>query len=271
ANTAYHYRVRATNAVGDSAYSNSANATTLDVAPAAPSVLNVSVTSSSQLTLTWTDNATNETGFKIERSPDGSTGWTQIATPAANATAAIDPGLAAGTAYYYRIRSTNTAGDSAWSATAGATTLTGLQAFRTAQGLAADGSQDLLSSSGDGVQNLLKYAFNMLGSGAGQASSLSTPNVSVLTPDGSAGLPFCSLLPAPDSALQITYVRRKAASVPGITYTVEFTDDLSSNSWAANPSATESVTSLDAAFERVLVTDSPALPARRFVRVRITP
>ncbi len=30
--------------------------------------------------LNWQDNSSDETGFKIERSPNGSTGWTQIAT-----------------------------------------------------------------------------------------------------------------------------------------------------------------------------------------------
>ncbi|MBC8008614.1 MAG: hypothetical protein H7067_00780 [Burkholderiales bacterium] len=48
-------------------------------APAAPSSLSATANSPSQITLTWTDNATDETGFKLERSLDGSTGWTQIA------------------------------------------------------------------------------------------------------------------------------------------------------------------------------------------------
>jgi hypothetical protein len=32
------------------------------------------------IVLNWHDNSSDETGFKIERSPDGSTGWTLIAT-----------------------------------------------------------------------------------------------------------------------------------------------------------------------------------------------
>ncbi len=145
---------------------------------------------------------------------------------------------------------------------------TGIQSFRTTYGLSTNGSQDLLTPAGDGVPNLLKYAFNLLGSGTGQAATLATPNATVLTPSGSAGLPYVSLLPAPSSTLQLTYLRRKASTSPGVTYTVEFSDDLVT--WAVNGSATESVTSLDATFERVTVTDSVAAPAKRFVRVKVT-
>ena len=62
-----------------------------------------------------------------------------------------------------------------------------------ATGLAADGSQDLLTPAGDGVKNLLKFAFNMIGSGAGQGATLATPNSAVLAPDGFAGLPSAAV------------------------------------------------------------------------------
>ncbi|MBC8011083.1 MAG: putative Ig domain-containing protein [Burkholderiales bacterium] len=142
-----------------------------------------------------------------------------------------------------------------------------LAVFRHTYGLAADGSQDTVTPAGDGVPNLLKYAFNMLGSDAGQTPDLSTPNAAILAPDGSAGLPFCSLLPAPGSTLQITYIRRKATAYPGVNYTVEWSDTLVA--WAADPSATETATSLDATFERVTATDSAPAGTRRFVRVKV--
>ncbi|MBC8012089.1 MAG: fibronectin type III domain-containing protein, partial [Burkholderiales bacterium] len=91
--------------------------------PSAPVALAASVASASQLNLTWIDTAANETGFKIERSANGTTGWTQIAAPAANATSYSDSGLSAATTYYYRVLATNAAGDSAASASASATTL----------------------------------------------------------------------------------------------------------------------------------------------------
>jgi endoglucanase len=91
-------------------------------APAAPSALGVVANSSNQITVTWTDNATNETGFKLERSANGTTGWTQIATPAANATSYVNTGLAASTTYHYRLRATNAVGDSAYTAVVNAAT-----------------------------------------------------------------------------------------------------------------------------------------------------
>ena len=149
-----------------------------------------------------------------------------------------------------------------------------LATFRTTYGLTSDGSQDTATPAGDGVPNLLKYAFNMLGSGPGQADDIDLPNASALTTGGNAGLPYVSLGSGPDAGkLQLTYIRRKtsASPAPGITYAVQFSNDLAlSDPWAANPSATESATSLDATFERVTVTDSSNLFSQRFVRVKVT-
>ncbi|MBN2491412.1 MAG: fibronectin type III domain-containing protein [Planctomycetes bacterium] len=89
--------------------------------PAAPTALMATAASSSQIDLSWTDNASDEQGFKIERSPDGSA-WVQIATVAADATSYNDTGLAPSTTYYYRVRAYNAAGDSAYSGPAFATT-----------------------------------------------------------------------------------------------------------------------------------------------------
>ena len=467
-------------------------------APAAPSALAAATNSSTQITLTWTDNATNETGFRIERSANGTTGWSQIGTPSANATTFANTGLTASTTYFYRVRATNATGDSAYTSVANATTLAsggglpvitvsqtasgtvssafsyqiaasntpssyalnsgtlppgvslntttgllsgtpttagtstpsftatngngtsaaqsvtitisagldpiltgtvsgsapwandpaydankvfdgntatsfapdaatgafaqidlgttlagrvstlrflarsgfsgrmnggvfqgsnngtswttlhtlssdpgaawqqvsvsdstfyrylryqnpsnladvaevefrgvtqaagiGLTTFRTTNSLAANGSQDLLTPAGDGVQNLLKYAFNMIGTGTGQAGSLTTPNSAVLAASGSAGLPLGGV-ESGTGKLQITYIRRiaSASPAPGITYSVEFSDALAT--WAVNPSASVSVTNIDTTFERVTVTDHVESPAKRFARVKVT-
>src|SRR5207302_2019781 len=89
--------------------------------PAAPSNLTATAASSSQINLSWTDNSNNETGFKIERSPDGTT-FTQVATVGASITTYANVGLAASTKYYYRVRAYNSGGNSAYSNTASATT-----------------------------------------------------------------------------------------------------------------------------------------------------
>jgi hypothetical protein len=90
--------------------------------PSAPSGLLATPVSSSQVSLSWTDNANNETGFKIERKTGAGGTYSQIATPGANATSYPDTGLAAGTTYYYRVRANNASGDSPYSNEANATT-----------------------------------------------------------------------------------------------------------------------------------------------------
>ena len=119
--TTYHYRVRATNGTGPSAWSNVATAQTTGTVPAAPTGLTATAVSSTQINLAWTDTATNETGFEIERSPDGTT-FTPLATVAANVTTYANTGLTAATTYHYRVRATNGTGPSAWSNTATAQT-----------------------------------------------------------------------------------------------------------------------------------------------------
>jgi len=93
------------------------------VPPAAPSGLTATAVSSSQINLAWTDNDTTETGFKIERCAGvGCSDFSQIAVVGANVTGYSNTGLAAATSYSYRIRASNTAGDSGYSNTATALT-----------------------------------------------------------------------------------------------------------------------------------------------------
>ncbi|MBN1675658.1 MAG: fibronectin type III domain-containing protein [Kiritimatiellae bacterium] len=89
--------------------------------PAAPSSLAASATSSTQITLTWQDNSSNEDAFKVERRPSGGT-WSQVRQTSANVTTYTDGGLQAGTTYEYRVRASNSAGNSAYSSVASATT-----------------------------------------------------------------------------------------------------------------------------------------------------
>ena len=131
ASTTYWFRVRATNSAGASAYSNVASATTSAppvTIPAAPGGLTATATSSSSIALTWADNSSNETAFELERSASSATaGFVAVsASPlAAGTTSLTSTGLSSGTTYWFRVRATNSAGASAYSAVASATTSSG--------------------------------------------------------------------------------------------------------------------------------------------------
>jgi transcriptional regulator CtsR len=123
-NTTYYWRVNARNSFGStSSWSTSRYfKTAVGPPPNAPSNLVATPSSSSQINLTWQDNSSDETGFKIERKT-GSGSYSQIATVGAGVTSYSNTLLSASTIYYYRVRAYNTAGNSAYSNEASATTL----------------------------------------------------------------------------------------------------------------------------------------------------
>ena len=104
--TLYYYRVRAYDAVSDSAYSNIATVTTPPL-PAAPSSLTARATTQKKIALSWIDNSADESGFRIERSTDGIT-FSQIASVAANVKTYTNSGLTRKKLYYYRVRAYRT-------------------------------------------------------------------------------------------------------------------------------------------------------------------
>lgn len=95
--------------------------------PAAPTYLNANALSSSQVQLTWIDNASNETSFRIE-ARTGAAAFAEVATAGVNAYVAIVSGLLRATPYDFRVRARNGSGDSPYSNTASATTLSAAQA-----------------------------------------------------------------------------------------------------------------------------------------------
>lgn len=123
--TTYYFRVRCVNANAQSAYSNIANATTQagSTPPAAPTALTANAGSSSTIVVRWTDNATNETAYKVERATASGGPWTEIASNlAANTVEYVATGLNTNTIYHFRVRCANAAGNSAYSNTANART-----------------------------------------------------------------------------------------------------------------------------------------------------
>jgi hypothetical protein len=70
--------------------------------PAAPSAINFTSVTAIGMTVNWTDNSSNETGFAVYRSTDGINYDFQTLT-AANATSYADLGLTPNTTYHYRV------------------------------------------------------------------------------------------------------------------------------------------------------------------------
>jgi len=88
--------------------------------PAAPSNLTDALQAGPQVALTWKDNASNETGFVLQRSSDNGVTFSQIATPPAKTgpgttVSYTDSAVVLGTTYQYRVTSVGIGGQSAWS------------------------------------------------------------------------------------------------------------------------------------------------------------
>ena len=109
-NTTYSYEVIASNAGGDSTPAGPVTGTT-PIAPAAPSNLQVTNITTTGATLTWTDNANNETGYRISRQLASNNPQLVILLPA-NTTTYTDTGLLPGSPYQYVVAAYNLAGPS---------------------------------------------------------------------------------------------------------------------------------------------------------------
>ncbi|MGK2935926.1 MAG: hypothetical protein ACSLFE_11895 [Gemmatimonadaceae bacterium] len=126
--TQYCYKVRSVVVKGVkttySAFTNAACATTPVTpppppppAPAAPSELRPKPLASTEVRLNWTDNTSNEDGFRIDRSTDAGATWAVAGTVPANNSTFAEGGRAAEVQVCYRVVAVN-AGGEAVSATA---------------------------------------------------------------------------------------------------------------------------------------------------------
>lgn len=119
--TQYWFRVRAITGSANGSYSNVVTATTLGTPPDAPTGLTATKNGGSPndtMDIAWTDNASGEDGYEVQRSSTSSTGpWTVVSdAEAADSESYQDTGLTPGTEYWYRVRATDaTNGDSDWS------------------------------------------------------------------------------------------------------------------------------------------------------------
>jgi predicted phage tail protein len=124
--------VQAFNSLGHSFFSASVGASTLPLPPPAPSGLTAAALSQTQIALSWSDVANNESGFRIERSvnfgitftriavvgiyasTDGVT-FIQIATVPHWVVSFSHTGLSSASRYFYRVSAYNADGESAYS------------------------------------------------------------------------------------------------------------------------------------------------------------
>ncbi len=83
--------------------------------PNAPTGLVATAISSSQVNLAWTDNSTDENGFKIERKTDVGGSFSEINVVPVDSTSYSDTNVSAGQVYYYRVQAFNIYGESEFS------------------------------------------------------------------------------------------------------------------------------------------------------------
>lgn len=117
-NTAYCYRIRARNALGDSPQAYLSLTTDTPSSMNAPTGLSASNPSGQSISLLWTDNASSETGYEIQVSPNGFDDWETAATQGANSSSASVTAPAGGMTVYYRVRATSSTLNSPWSSVA---------------------------------------------------------------------------------------------------------------------------------------------------------
>lgn len=105
-NTAYEYRIRTCNTGGCSTFAVTNAARTLP-RPSAPTNFTGNATSSTQIELSWTESAADETGFTIARSTRVGATWSafvHVADLPVNSTTYTDAGVVAASGYRYRIQ-----------------------------------------------------------------------------------------------------------------------------------------------------------------------
>lgn len=151
--------------------------------PSGPSDLCIANVTGSQISLLWTNNATNATANLVERSTDN-LNFTQIVSLAASATSYSDTGLPGSSTYFYRVRASNKGIFSMYSNVTNATTQLGAPAAP--DGLAATPRNGFatLSWNASGGTPPTGYIIKRSTNSAGPYTSIGTSDLTLYT-DGS--------------------------------------------------------------------------------------
>ena len=161
--------------------------------------------SKSVIRLTWA-SLPIAYSWKLERSPDGASGWQQIAEPSWSTLEWLDSGLATGTTYFYRIRSSNSAGESPYSGVISVRTLKSYEQWKIDTGYSLT-EPDTSDYDNDGIGLLIEYALSL---------DPSTPQLD--------GVPTMQII---GGAVAMSYFRYRSE----LAYSVETSTDLAS--WTA--------------------------------------
>jgi titin len=188
--TTYYFRIRAYNAGGDSAYAAEASVTTAGLP--APSGLAATAVAPTAVTLTWSDNAGTEAGYRIQRSADGVT-YAVAGETAADSTSFVDTGLTGGGTYAYRVTAFAEPNES--SAAAAASAQTPASAAPATNGLTVNYYDDALfggAAVGPATVNNVDFNFGN-GAPAGTAGDFSAVFTGQIQPRYSEAYTFTTL------------------------------------------------------------------------------
>ncbi|MDR1029447.1 MAG: fibronectin type III domain-containing protein, partial [Treponema sp.] len=116
--TTYYYKIAAYNNYGESQPSTATPAKTYESIPSPPSSIYASANSSSSITVYWSE-VYGVTSYKVYRSQSSYGNYYSIATVDDPSTSYIDTGLSASTTYYYKVSTSNRAGESQQSTSVG--------------------------------------------------------------------------------------------------------------------------------------------------------
>ncbi len=238
---AYTFTVAAKSAAGTgltSAPSNSVTPTTPP--PAAPTALTAALLAGPQVGLAWTDNATNENGFVVERADNGGA-FAQITAPGAHtgtgAMSYIDTTVTLGSSYIYRVKAfLTTPAGTAPSAYATASTITvAVPAAPTTLTATPASTTSVILSWIDASNNEANFAVwrSVNGAAATQVGTVTRTAAQGLATGGAVNFTNTGLTAGSTYAYYVTAVNVLGPSSPSNTATPSFTAPAAPSNLAA--------------------------------------